>query len=564
MSIEARQALHAGQAIVEALKGEGVDRVYCLPGSHVFQVYDALRDEPSIKLVTCKLESSTSIMADMHGRLTGRAGVCLVTAGPGAANSLAGVAQAYSAASPVIHISGAVPLEAGREAFHGVDDPDFVLDMYRKVTKWSVRAERIEDIPSIMAKAFKVALSGRPGPVHIEIPRETNTSRCMIQSEPAVIDPYRPEPPEVNAPSPQDVERFAMRLLRAKRPLISAGKGVLRKGATRELAEVSELLSAPVIHPQDSIGVIPDEHPFRAGFFSLWSLSPFFTQLMAESDLLLSVGLRAGTATATLMKKQARGDHIFVGFDSGEDGYYPGEDEVVADPKLFLGALLECLKGKSRPKDEALRREIAERRERFKEELDGLLKDYRSSKPMHPGFVIETLASVIDRDAIVVSDVGNCAVWLRNYLSVNTPESHLQSGMWNSMGFSLPSAIVAKLIHPKRRVVGVVGDGAFLMSIGDFGTALEQGANVVMVVLNDSAFGMIYRLQMTFYGRAYGYEIASPDFAGLARGFGAFGIRVEEPGKLAGALREALSAGQPAIVDVITGDYPYPSFELKR
>lgn len=563
MSTQVRPALHAGQAIVEALKGEGVERVYCLPGSHVFQIYDALRDEPSIELVTCKLESSTSLMADAHGRLTGRPGVCLVTAGPGAANSVAGVAQAYSAASPVIHISGAVPLEASREAFHGVDDRDFVLDMYSKVTKWSARVQRIEDIPSIMAKAFKVALSGRPGPVHIEIPRETNTSPCMIQSEPAVIDAYRPEPPEVASPSRQDVERFAMRLLRAKRPLICAGKGVLRKEATRELAEISELLSAPVIYPQDSIGVISDEHPLRAGFFSLWSLSPFFTQLMTESDLLLSVGLRAGTATADLMKRHAPEDHIFVGFDSAEDGHYRGKDEVVADPKLFLTALLECLKGRPRPKDEALRRELAERRERFKEELDALLKDYRSSKPIHPGFVIETLASLIARDAIVVSDVGNCAIWLRNYLPVNTPESHLQSGMWNSMGFSLPSAIVAKLVHPRRQVVGVAGDGAFLMSLGDFGTALEQDANVVMVILNDSAFGMIYKLQTKFYGRAYGYEIASPNFAEVARSFGAFGIRVEEPRELAGALREALSAGKPAIVDVVTGDYPYPSFELK-
>ncbi|MFQ6111803.1 MAG: thiamine pyrophosphate-dependent enzyme, partial [Nitrospinota bacterium] len=145
----------------------------------------------------------------------------------------------------------------------------------------------------------------------------------------------------------------------------------------------------------------------------------------------------------------------------------------------------------------------------------------------------------------------------------NTPESHLQSGMWNSMGFSLPSAIVAKLVHPRRQVVGVAGDGAFLMSLGDFGTALEQDANVVMVILNDSAFGMIYKLQTKFYGRAYGYEIASPNFAEVARSFGAFGIRVEEPRELAGALREALSAGKPAIVDVVTGDYPYPSFELK-
>ena len=562
MTIETGRALHAGEVVVEALKAEEVDRVYCLPGSHIFQIYDALRDEPSINLVTCKLESSTSVMADMHGRLTGRPGVCLVTAGPGAANSLAGVAQAYSAASPLVHISGAVPIEAGLEAFHGVDETDFVLEMFKKVTKWSVRVERIEDIPSIMARAFKLALSGRSGPVHIEIPRETDTSPCMIQSRPAVVEPYRSEPSEVLPPSPQDVDRFARMLLEAKRPLICAGKGILRRRTTHELAKVSEMLSAPVIYPQDSIGVIPHDHPFEAGFFALWSLSPFFVQLMAKSDLLLSVGLRAGTATTTLMKKHAPRNHIFVGFDSKTDGNYSGENEIVADPKLFLIALWERLKDRARSTNVELRRELARQKQSLKEELDGLLENHRSSNPIHPGFLVETLASLIKRDAIVVSDVGNCAVWLRNYLPVHTPESHLQSGMWNAMGFSLPSAIVAKMVYPDRQVVGVTGDGAYLMTVGDFGTTLEQASNVVMVVLNDSAFSMIKKLQTKSFGRSYGWEITSPNFAEMARTYGAFGIRVEEPSQLADGLKEALSASGPAVVDIVTGDFPYPSFEL--
>src|SRR3972149_5489907 len=191
------RVMGAGRAVVEALEAEGVDRIYCLPGSHVLEIYDALAECPAITLVTCKLEGSISLMADVQGRLTGGPGVCLVTAGPGAANSLPGVAQASPAASPLVHVSGAVPLDRTREAFHGVDDPDFTLRLFRDVTKWSVRAERIEAIPDLFARALPLARSGRPGPVHIEIPRESNTGRHLISGRPAPVPAYRrlPVPP---------------------------------------------------------------------------------------------------------------------------------------------------------------------------------------------------------------------------------------------------------------------------------------------------------------------------------------------------------------------------------
>ena len=195
-----RPAIHAGQAVVEALKAEGVEKIFCVPGSHLHQFYDALREEPSIRLITCKQEPNASLMADAYGRLTRRPGVCLLTAGPGGANSLAGVAQAYGAASPMVHLSGAVPLNADREAFHGVDDPEFLAKIFQYATKWSARVQRIEDIPSVMAKAFRIARSGRTGPVHVEIPRASDYDPYLLQPKPAVLEPYRPEPVEVLSP----------------------------------------------------------------------------------------------------------------------------------------------------------------------------------------------------------------------------------------------------------------------------------------------------------------------------------------------------------------------------
>lgn len=557
------QVMGAGRAVVEALRAEGVDRIYSLPGSHVLEIYDALADCPAIRLLTCKLESSISLMADIHGRLTGEPGVCLVTAGPGAANSLPGVAQAYDAASPLVHISGAVPLDGAREAFHGVDDPDFTLRMFRDVTKWSVRAERIEAIPEIFARAFQVARGGRPGPVHIEIPRESNTGRHLIASRPAPVPPYRRRPVAARPAAAGDVTRVAERLARARRPVIAAGKGVLRGGATELLAALAERLAAPVIFPQDAIGVIRDDHPWAAGFFALWSLSPFFTDLLRDADLLLSVGLRAGTATANLLAARAPAEHLFVDF--GEDGApHPSASlSLAADPEPFLRALL-AVPDLVRRDDPVRRDGLAAMRRAYREGMEGIVERYRGARPIHPGVAVRALAEALDEDAVVVSDVGNCAVWLRNLLPIRHPHAHLQSGMWNAMGLALPSAVAAKLAFPRRQVVGVAGDGALLMSLGEFGTALEQGTPIVLLVLNDGAYGMIQKLQTQAFGRAFGCQFRSPDFGALARGFGGVGLRVDDPAGVAPALRGALEAGVPAVVDVLTGDYPYPDFELSR
>ena len=560
MSTHMRPAIHAGQAVVEALKAEGVEKIFCVPGSHLHQFYDALRKEPSIRLITCKQEPNASLMADAYGRLTGRPGVCLLTAGPGGANSLAGVAQAYGAASPMVHISGAVPLNADCEAFHGVDDPEFVVKIFQHATKWSARVRRMGEIPSVMAKAFRIARSGRTGPVHVEIPRASDYSPYLLQPEPAALESYRPEPVEVLSPLPEDIDRIARRLLEAKSPILCAGKGVIRKGAVREIAELSMKLSAPVVCPQDSIGIIPGDHPFAAGHFSS-KPNPLFIHVMRRVDLLLSVGLRAGAAEISLLKGYTPENHILVGFDDARGDAYAGEDQIVADPKLFLRALLDRLEGESRPADEERKSDIARCKAKLKEHLHAGIKEFRSATPIHPGFLMETLVSVLARDAIVASDVGNCQMWARQYLPINTIESFMQSGVWNAMSFSLPTAVVAKMESPERQVVGLAGDGAFLMVMGDFVTACELGANIVMVILNDSSFGQLHLQQMNLYGETYGVDFQSPNFAEIARACGGIGIRVEEPGKLEGALQTALAADRPAVVDVVTGIYPYVSLK---
>jgi len=556
-----RPAMHAGEAVAEALREEGVERVYSVPGSHVHPIYDGLSRVKSIRMVTCKQEPNVSLMADAYGRLTGKPGVCVVTAGPGCINSMAGVAQAYGAASPMVHISGAVPLKADMEAFHGVDDPAFVHEMFKKITKWAARVERIEDVPGVMAKAFRIARSGRPGPVHVELPRLSDYSEYILQEARAVLPTYKRLPTQVAVADPKDIERFAKRLMESRAPVIAAGKGIIRQGALRELSELSLRLQAPVVFAQDAIGVIPEEHPFFAGHFQHYRSHPLCIEALKHTDLVLGIGLRAGTAElAELRHRAPEKNLILIGFDDSADSRYAGEDQRVADPKLFLGALLERLGNFQRPRDEALIRKMAESKGAIRASLSAQNEPHRDDRPIHPGVLMDAMNAVLDDKAVVASDVGNCQMWARTFRRIATPESFMQSGVWNAMSYGLPTAIVAKMEFPNRHVVALAGDGAFLMTSGDLPTAAEYGANILMVVLNDGAFGQTFMQQSNLYGHAYGTAFKSPDFAAIARACGAEGIRVTDPKDVEAALRQGLVAttSRPALVEVVVGRHPYP------
>lgn len=553
--------LHAGEAVAEALRAEGVTRVFGVPGSHIHPIYDGLSKVESIRFVVCKQEPNTTLMADAYGRLTGKPGVCVVTAGPGSINSMAGVGQAYGAASPMVHLSGAVPLKADMEAFHGVDDPAFVHEMFKKITKWSARVERIEDIPEVMAKAFHIARSGRPGPVHVELPRVSDYSEYILQEQPAVLPAYRRRATTVVQPDARVVDDCAQRLMRARAPVLAAGKGILRQGAMGELDKLATKLQAPVIFAQDSIGVIPEAHPLFAGHFHMQRSHPLCNEALKNTDLILGVGLRAGAAEMSELTARAPEKNlILIGFDDARGEHYHGDDQHVADPKLFLDALLERLGDYQRPRDEALMKRMAEGKAAIRAKLAADIAPHHNDKPIDPGVLMDAMNNVLDDNAVVASDVGNCQMWARTFRRITNAESFMQSGVWNAMSFGLPSAIVAKLEFPQRDVIALAGDGAFLMTIGDLPTAAEYGANILCVVLNDGAFGQTYMQQTGLYGHTYGTAFKSPNFAQIADACGCKGIRVTEPRDVATALREGLAATrhQPALVEVMVSRRAYP------
>jgi len=452
-------------------------------------------------------------------------------------------------------------LKADLEAFHGVDDPAFIHEMFKKITKWSARVERIEDIPGVMARAFHIARSGRPGPVHVELPRLSDYSEFILQEACAVLPAYQTLPTRVTQPDPKDVDRFAKRLMESRSPVLAAGKGIIRKGAMRELAALSLKLQAPVVFAQDAIGVIPEEHPFFAGHFQHYRSHPLCAEALKRADLVLGVGLRAGTAELTELRERAPEKNlILIGFDDGPDSRYLGEDQRVADPRLFLTALLERLGDYQRPRDEVLIRRMAEVKGAVRASLAAHNDPHRSDRPIHPGVLMDAMNAVLGDNAVVASDVGNCQMWARTFRRIATPESFMQSGVWNAMSYGLPTAIVAKMEFPGRDVVALAGDGAFLMTIGDLPTAAEYGANILMIVLNDGAFGQTFMQQSNLYGHTYGTAFRSPDFAQIARSCGADGIRVTDPNVVEGALRQGLAATKkrPALVEVMVGRHRYP------
>ena len=549
----------AADAIVDALRAEGVEVVFGLVGSHVISVYDALADAPEIRHITVKHESTASGMADAYGRLTGKPGVVLVTAGPGATNSLTGVAQAYMAASPMVHISGAVPSNASYESFHGVDKSDFLVRMFAEVTKWSVAVERVEDIPAVLSRAFAIATSGRPGPVHVEIPQD------IIVAGETEMDAY--EPTEI-APvklDPVSLASLTSLIAGSSRPVVWAGKGVRATMADSELAELAELLEAPVILAGDAAGSLPDTHPLSTGQLSLYDRTPLQRELAAEADLILAIGERGGTGHADALFDIAAGTPvagIWLGND-GENADRRSAGGMVVDIKAALNQLIEASGDQQRQVDSALRARITRGKDGLRRQImNGVMREWGDSSPMHYGAALDALAAFVDEDTICLGDIGSHNQWTRMVVQTLNRTTFTPEGYWGAMGFGLPAAMAAKIAYPDKKVVSVTGDGCFLMASSDFATAVEYGLNPVIVILNDRQYGMIVGMQQGAYGRTYQTELNGPDFVAFARSFGADGIRVDRPEQMHAALERGFASGTIFVIDA-TCTHEVPHYDLR-
>ena len=521
----------AADLLVRCLENEGVRHVFGLPGEEIVEILDAL-GESGIQFIPTRHEQGAAFMADGYGRISGRAGVCLATLGPGATNLATGVADANLDRAPLVAITG----QAGRDRVHKESHQHVdIVEHFRPLTKWTTRVEMGAVIPEVIRKAFKLAEAEKPGACHVEIPED-------VAAEPADGQPLSTE--RARRPSPdRPVLQTAARLIEeASFPLIFAGNGVIRGHASLELRALARAHGIPVVHTFMAKGSMPADDELcllTAGLQARDYISCGFD----KADLIIAVGYDPVEYAPKFWNPERQKPIIHVDFTPAEvDSHYQPVVEIVADVREALELLNGLVKG---AKDAAPYRTL--RRVILEQLTDGADDD---GFPIKPQRLLAELRAVMARDDILVSDVGTHKLWVARAFPAFEPNTVLISNGYAAMGFALPAAIGVKLAHPERKVVAVSGDGGFLMNAQELETARRLGLGVVNVIFRDDAYNLIQWKQQTRFGRAGGVTFTNPDFATFARAFGAKGYRVESARDLSKILAEALTEAGPSIVEV--------------
>jgi acetolactate synthase-1/2/3 large subunit len=418
------------------------------------------------------------------------------------------------------------------------------------ITKWSEGAFSVEEIPGLLSEAFRRAMSGRPGPVHLEIPLDVMRAGARRVRLPPT-DQRRP-----SAPAAALVRKAASLLRDAKRPLLLADLGVAAERATSELLRVAASVGAPVALTGGAWGSVPENHPLAAGYADGYLRDGFTRRILQIADAVITVGFASrAKARSVLHNAGSSAPGVVVSYEGQKDRLLP--------MKGFLEALGNETEGAKREPSDDFRQLLQRRRQALDEWQESLLQAHAHSRPIHFGVALAKLQERLDREAIVIRGIGNHGQWVLALSRSQSVESRFPAGIWGSMGWELPAAIAAKLVRPERQVVAITGDGSLLMAPSDLGTAVEQQTSVLVVVMNDSRYGMMDHLLEPRFEHWVGTSYRTPDFAAMARSFGVAGVRVEDPAELDQALDLAMArlAEGPVVLDIVCGsEYPLPVF----
>lgn len=530
------------QAVVKILQSEEVPFIAGLPGSGVMDYLDVLYGSHSPRFVLVRHEQVGVHMALGYAQYTGRPAAMLVSRSPGSSNAVIGVQAAWAEGSPLVLISAHVSSEArGLGAFQEID----LESLFRPITKMSVEVRDAERVPSVLQEAFRVAISGRPGPVHVSIP--LNFPSHDFKGELSV--PAR-QVVGRSLPSTQAVDGIVRHLQSAQRPVIIAGGGVTKSGAAESVMRLAERIGAAVTNSWEKKAVA-ETHHLATGNIGRGG-SGASSAVLHEADVILALGFRFSEfATEDYRMRFGPGQTLIqVDIDAAAVGrVYPVQVGVAADAGTTVDLILDALGVGERPGgDPAWVARIAKHREDWAERISKV--DWEAIPIVSPR-VIRDLRDVLDDDAIISADSGNFNYWLERYLPATIPGAYLYPAAVGPMGCGMPAAMGVKLAFPDRQVVAVSGDGGFAMTMQDLETCVREHINVVVVVVNNFGFGNIKIRQQTKFGnRLIGSEYGNPDFAAVARLFGAHGEAVTKPGEIRPALERALSADRPAVLDV--------------
>ncbi len=525
------------QILIDQLNIHGVDTVFCVPGESYLRVLDALfvqRD--SLRLITARQEGGAAYMAEAYGKLTGKPGICFVTRGPGASNASIGVHTAYQDSTPLILFIGQVPRsQLGRDAFQEVD----YRQMFAPLTKWVMQIDEAHRIPELVSRAFQLATSGRPGPVVLALPEDMQGDLAEVH------DTFAYQRAKA-APAPDDIQTLRAMLAKAERPLMLVGReGWSPEGIAdlRAFAEANQLPTVTAVRAQDMI----DNHsPYYVGSLGLGA-NPALIERIKGSDLLLVVGSRldglstAGYSLIDIPRPQQPMVHVYPD---------PAELGRIYQADLLINATLPEFAATVRAMPPVDSKQWSAWRELGRRDYEAYRQPPPAPGAVNMGEIVAYLSRRLPPKSIITTGAGNYTAWVHRFFQFSSPCTQL-GPISGAMGYGVPAAVAAKLVHPERMVVSFSGDGCFLMNGQELATAMHYGLDPIFIVVNNDMYGTIRMHQERhFPGRVYGTSLTNPNFADYARAFGAHGEVVERTEDFAEAFERVLKAEQPALIEL--------------
>jgi len=530
------------KALIQALEKEGVDVVFGLPGGANLPIYDALVDA-NFRHILVRHEQSAAHMADGYARIKRKAGVCFATSGPGATNLITGIATAYADSSPIVAVTGQVPLAMiGKDAFQETD----IIGVANPCTKYSFQPRAAVEIPEVVKKAVYIAESGRPGPVLVDIPKDVQQATADMKF-PDLIK-VRGYNPNVEADLSEMVRAVEL-LHKAERPIIMAGGGVILSGAFSELQALAELVQIPVVTTFKGKGAFPENHPLAMGPIGMHGHAEA-NKIILEADCILAVGARFSDRSVGKFDEFGKGMSIIhMDIDPAEIGKNKSVDvALVGDVKSSLRTLVKMFSKKMIKRDSDS--PWLKRRKELIQYYAETLKDY--PREITAKKSLKKLRELLPANAIVTTEVGQCQMWASLHFDVIAPGTFFSSTGLGTMGFGFPASIGAKAARPDVPVVDIAGDGSFNMTENSLAVSVLDNLPVIVFLMNNYMLGMVAQWQRTFYNRRYSgvHQHRCPDYVKIADAYGAQGIRAESMHELERAIKEALKSDVATVIDI--------------
>jgi acetolactate synthase-1/2/3 large subunit len=530
------------KALITSLEKEGVDIVFGLPGGANLPIYDELVDA-NFRHVLVRHEQAAAHMADGYARIKRKAGVCMATSGPGATNLITGIATAHADSIPMVAITGQVPVAMiGKDAFQETD----IIGIANPCTKYAFQPRKAVEIPEVIKKAFYITESGRPGPVLVDIPKDVQQEKAEIEFPDLIkVRGYKP----AFDPDLSQIEKAITLIMKAEKPIIMAGGGVILSGAFHELQALAEILMCPVVTTFKGKGAFPENHPLAMGPIGMHGHAEA-NKIIIEADCIIAIGARFSDRSVGRFDEFGKGMSIIhLDVDPAEIGKNKSVDvAVVGDVKSSLRTLVKMLTTKGIRKDPD--NSWLKRRKELIEYYTSTIKDY--SREITAKKTLKKLRELLPSEAIVTTEVGQCQMWASLHFDVITPGTFFSSTGLGTMGFGFPASIGAKAAKPDVPVIDIAGDGSFNMTENSLAVSVLEKLPVIVFLLNNYMLGMVAQWQRTFYNRRYMgvQQNRCPDYVKLAESYGAQGMRVQSINELDKAIKAGLSSDVATVIDI--------------